>query len=86
MASLEKIIRHMKAQPHAVPFEDVIKVCCACFGPPRRSGGSHIIFKTPWPGNPRLNLQNAGGNAKAYQVRQVLQALEQLEAHQEPTS
>jgi len=31
----------------------------------------------PWPGDPRINLQEGrGGMAKAYQVRQVLLAIE----------
>jgi hypothetical protein len=84
MASIESIIQQMHTKPHAVPFEDVIKVCRARFGPPRRTGGSHVIFKTPWPGDPRINLQNADGKAKAYQVRQVLQALDRLAGLQEP--
>ena len=37
------------------------------------------VFKTPWPGDPRVNIQNAGGQAKAYQVRQVLLAIDKLE-------
>jgi len=39
---------------------------------------SHAIYKTPWPGNPRVNIQNEKGKAKAYQVRQVLLAVERL--------
>jgi hypothetical protein len=48
------------------------------FGKPRQSGGSHVIFKMPWPGDPRVNLQNDKGKAKAYQVRQVLLAIDKL--------
>ena len=50
------------------------------FGPPRTSGGSHLVFKTPWPGDPRVNIQNDHGMAKAYQVRQVLAAIARKEA------
>jgi hypothetical protein len=54
-------------------------VCTVFFGPPRQTGGSHAVFKTPWQGDPRLNLQRGpGGQAKAYQVRQVLDALDRL--------
>ncbi|WP_238985033.1 toxin HicA [Candidatus Glomeribacter gigasporarum] len=49
------------------------------FGPPRQHGTSHAIFKTPWPGDPRVNIQNAKGKAKSYQVRQVLLAIDKLE-------
>jgi hypothetical protein len=35
----------------------------------------------PWAGDPRVNLQRGkDGNAKAYQVRQLLKAIEKLEA------
>ncbi len=36
------------------------------------------MFKTPWPGDPRVNIQSDKGRAKAYQVRQVLTAVEKL--------
>ena len=39
------------------------------------------LAKTPWPGDPRVNIQRGkDGNAKAYQVRQVLDAIARLEA------
>jgi len=41
---------------------------------------SHRVYKTPWMGDPRVNIQESGGKAKAYQVRQVLLAVERLEA------
>jgi hypothetical protein len=45
------------------------------------SGSSHRVYKTPWPGDPRVNIQNAKGKAKPYQVRQVLLAIEKLESN-----
>lgn len=37
--------------------------------------------KTPWQGDPRVNIQRGkDGNAKAYQVRQVLDAIAKLES------
>jgi hypothetical protein len=60
--------------------QDLARVCEHHFGPPRTSGGSHLVFKTPWPGDPRVNIQNDHGTAKAYQVRQVLAAIEKKEA------
>ncbi|MEW6521918.1 MAG: toxin HicA, partial [Thermodesulfobacteriota bacterium] len=45
----------------------------------RQSGSSHRIYKTPWLGDPRVNIQNSKGKAKAYQVRQVLKAIERME-------
>lgn len=37
------------------------------------------VYRTPWKGDPRVNIQNAKGMSKAYQVKQVLQAVERLE-------
>jgi hypothetical protein len=73
----KKMVDGMRADPADVRFADLDKVCTAYFGKPRQTG-SHRIFKTPWPGDPRVNIQNAGGKAKAYQVRQVLLAIDKL--------
>ena len=67
-------------QPQERPYEDLNKVCEHYFGPPRTTGGSHAVFKTPWPGDPRVNIQNDKGRAMTYQVRQVLAAIDQKEA------
>ena len=53
------------------------------FGKPRQAKGSHRIYKTPWPGDPRVNIQNNKGKAESYQVRQVLLAIEKLEINRE---
>ena len=78
MAKIEKILAMMRREPGNVNFNDFKKVCVSYFGEPRQDGSSHAIFKTPWPGDPRVNIQNAKGKAKPYQVRQVLQAIEKL--------
>ncbi|MBK5930573.1 toxin HicA [Halochromatium salexigens] len=79
MASVEKVLTKMREEPKNVRFADLRKVCETYFGRPRQSGTSHLVFKTPWPGDPRVNIQNADGQAKPYQVRQVLQAIDKLE-------
>jgi hypothetical protein len=84
VSSVEKILQQMRDQPAAVRFADLKKVCDAYFGKPRQAGSSHVIYKTPWPGDPRVNVQNAKGKAKPYQVRQVLWAIEQLEQLKQP--
>jgi len=68
----------MKQEPANVRFGDLQKVCEVHFGKSRKSGGSHLIFKTPWQGDPRVNIQNDKGRAKVCQVRQVLFAIERL--------
>jgi len=79
MANLEEIIAQMIRNPQDVRFSDLCKVCEHYFGPPRQGGTSHRVYRTPWPGDPRVNLQNKQGKARAYQVRQVLKALAKLE-------
>lgn len=78
MNGIEKILDQMRNEPAGVRFVDLQKVCRAYFGKPRQQGGSHSIFKTPWQGDPRVNIQNDKGKAKVYQVKQVLLAIERL--------
>jgi len=76
---LEDIIQGMKGNPKGVRFTDLCKVCDKYFGKPRQSGSSHRIYRTPWKGDPRINIQNSKGKAKAYQVKQILRVLDKLE-------
>ena len=77
MNAIEKIVKQMRDNPKDVMFDDLCKACKHYFGEPR-TNGSHQIYKTPWQGDPRINIQDDNGKAKAYQVRQVLQAIEKL--------
>jgi hypothetical protein len=69
------------ANARNVRFKDLLKICDEGFskyGKPRQKG-SHHIYKTPWKGNPRINLQETNdGMAKPYQVAQVRDAIEKL--------
>jgi hypothetical protein len=78
VAKISGIVDQMRRSPASVRYADLYKVCVAFLGVPRQSGTSHAIFKTPWPGDPRVNIQNFKGKAKPYQVRQVLLALDRL--------
>jgi hypothetical protein len=78
VATTKKILEAMRREPRNVRYADLFKVCTHFFGEPRQKGTSHAIFKTPWIGDPRINIQNDKGRAKAYQVRQVLLAIEKL--------
>ncbi|MCH9756991.1 MAG: toxin HicA [Gammaproteobacteria bacterium] len=75
---INTLIEKMKHNPKGVRFVELEKVCEHYFGAPRKSGGSHCIYKMPWSGDPRVNIQNSQGKAKAYQVKQVLQAIGKL--------
>lgn len=61
-----------------IRFADLAKVCEHYFGKPRQNGTSHHVYKMPWPGNPRVNIQNDNGTSKRYQVKQVLAAIVKL--------
>jgi len=80
VASIEDTLLKMKRNPNGVRCNDLRKVCNHYFGKPRKSGTSHRVYGTPWPGDPRVNIQSSQGKAKAYQVRQVLAAIERLES------
>ena len=79
MATIESILQKMKLNPKNISFNNLCKVCDFYFGNARQSGSSHRVYKTPWQGDPRVNIQNSKGKTKPYQVRQVLQAVERLE-------
>jgi hypothetical protein len=60
-----------------VRFNDLCRICEHYFGDARIKG-SHRIYKTPWQGDPRINIQDDNGKAKAYQVKQVIKAIRKL--------
>ena len=84
MTKIEDILVQMVQNPRDVRFNDLCKVCNHYFGEPRQSSSSHRIYKTPWQGDPRINIQNHKGKAKAYQVKQVLLAIERMELDHGP--
>jgi hypothetical protein len=79
MTQIEKLVARLRKNPQNVIFSDLVKVCDHYFGEARQQGTSHCVYKTPWQGNPRVNIQNKNGKAKVYQVKQVLSAIEKIE-------
>jgi hypothetical protein len=79
MTKMKDILIQMKKNPSDVQFSDLSKVCIYYFGQARQKDGSHHVYKTPWQGDPRINIQNHKGKAKSYRVMQVLLAIEKLE-------
>ena len=69
MTRVEETLVNMRRNPKGTRFRDLCKVCDFYFGEARQKGSS-----------PRVNIQNAGGMAKAYRVRHVLKAIELLRA------
>jgi len=77
--SIKKLLDRAKNNPKDIKFSELCKICDHYFGQPRQQQTSHRVYKTPWRGDPRINIQNDKGKAKAYQVKQVLAAVEKLE-------
>ncbi len=80
MARCEKIEAAACRAPATLPFADLCKLA-ECYGfIHRRPTGAHRIYKHPR--EPRLlNLQpRPDGTAKAYQVRELLDAIDRLPA------
>jgi hypothetical protein len=78
--SVDKLVAAMRTSQQNVAFNDLYRVCQHYFGEPRQQRTSHAVFPMPWPGDPRVNIQNDKGKATAYQVRQVLEAIDKKEA------
>jgi hypothetical protein len=64
-------------------FDSATYVKCVSFISGKRVKVEAAIayYKTPWQGDPRVNIQNSKGKAKAYQVNQVLRAIEKFEVN-----
>lgn len=80
---VETILGEMRANPADVRFTDACKVAdhfFEKFGKPRSYGTSHRVYKMPWAGDPRINLQRNGSKTKRYQVVQVVEAVDKLSA------
>jgi hypothetical protein len=85
MATIDDVIEELAGSRTNVRFAHLVRVCQEHFGC-ERVRGSHHIFKTPWAGDPRINLQKDGAKAKPYQVDQVVAALERLKAKRQAAS
>jgi hypothetical protein len=83
MDKCDKLLQKARRSPSNLGFEEVCRLA-ECFGFvfKRQDGTSHRIY-----GHPKLspsmggfmNFQNDKGKAKAYQVRQLLRAIENLQ-------
>ena len=78
ISHVDKALARIRRNPRNVRFDDLRKVCDHYFGQPR-ARGSHLFYKTPWQGEPLVNIQSVRGMAKPFQVRQVIKAIDNLE-------
>lgn len=70
----------MRYSPQNVRVSDFSFVCQYFFGMPRQEGTSHNVYKTPWVGNPNINIRKRKrGKCKICQVQQVLLSLPKRE-------
>ncbi len=73
-SSFDNRITELEERGNNTKFSRLLSICEEMFGA-YRVNGSHHIFKMPWQGDPRINLQKVGNMAKPYQVRQVIRCL-----------
>lgn len=80
MTKADKVRAALERNPHSATYDELYSLCVRIFGRPRQQGTSHAVFRMPWPGDPRVNIQRGkNGEAKAYQVKQVLAAIKKME-------
>ncbi|GAA5057794.1 hypothetical protein GCM10023318_36440 [Nocardia callitridis] len=80
VAKVEKLLAKMRESPTNLRYAELHAICRAVFGLPRQEGTSHAVFRVPWPGDPRVNIQESvNGGCKMYQVRQVIAAIDKLQ-------
>ena len=72
MMKIDDLLILVQQNPKGVRFSELCRICDHFFGEPRHKKSSHRVYKTPWQGDPRVNIQNNKGKAKTYQVKQVL--------------
>jgi predicted RNA binding protein YcfA (HicA-like mRNA interferase family) len=73
LARIEKLYARAVRQPSGLSFDDLLALVRAAGFVFRRQSGDHMIFVHPRLGRDGfLNLQPRHGEAKAYQVRQVV--------------
>ena len=82
--SVDEVIKAL-ANEKNIKFKDLLKICEKFFEGPKIEG-SHHIFKTPWKGQPWVNIQKDKKMAKRYQVKQVKEALTKLKEMKEGES
>ena len=76
---IDVVIKKLERSPSNIRFSYLCKVCDYYFGEARQKSSSHRIYKTPWQGDHRINIQETNGKTKDYQVKQVIKALKRLE-------
>lgn len=79
---LRKLLKRIVVAPHNVRFGDLLELARALGFQVARIEGSHHILTHPGFSE-LLNLQEVKGEAKSYQVRQLLRLVERYDLHLE---
>jgi hypothetical protein len=81
MARCEKLLTKAKNSPGNLRFEELCSLA-KCYGWEKVGGsGSHRVYMNPSFGDTvgsLMNFQSVKGKAKPYQVRQLLEAIDEL--------
>lgn len=75
----QKLLERARTNPVGLRFRELVRLA-ECFGfTPHRQKGSHIVLVAEGVRRP-LVVQDVGGHAKPYQVRELLKVIETMEA------
>jgi hypothetical protein len=82
MSRCDKLLKKAINSADNISFSEICQLA-ECFGFEfQRQKGSHVIYENPKleiEQNRLMNFQNFKGNAKSYQVKQLLKAISYLE-------
>lgn len=79
MARSDKLLEKAKNSPHNLRFEELCKLAERHGWTFDRQRGSHAIYINPDLPGRDMNFQDRKGQAKPSQIRQLLEAIEELE-------
>jgi hypothetical protein len=86
MAGRDKLLNKARTSPGNLRFEEICQLAEEYgFEFKRQGGSSHRIYKHPNVFK-LMNFQNVNGMAKAYQVKQLLNAIDNLPDVEEETN
>ncbi len=71
MGRKEKLLEAARQLPANFSYNDLVRLAEMFGFEKKRTRGSHTIFKHP-SGPPLMNFQNRNGKAKEYQVKQLV--------------
>lgn len=75
MVKKQKLLKRILNNPKDVGFDDMVKIVESFGFELGRISGSHHVFSHPELSE-IINLQNVGGKAKSYQVKQFIAVIE----------